>query len=101
MYEHRRAIEKKDTSKSEKGKQVRTYSEVVSTRKLSNEREKIVFQGKFRYLAFLIIQIDKLAVYSITYLIESYIHVLGFITQGERPVFEIQQKYFCDQQIYY
>ena len=37
------------------------------------------------------IQIDKLTVYSSPDQFESYLHVLGFMTRGERKIFEIKQ----------
>ena len=42
MHKHGRAIEKKEMFRDEKVKHVRTYADVVSTGKLSNEREREV-----------------------------------------------------------
>ena len=48
-----------------------------------------------RELPFLIIQIDKLTVYSSPGILDSSPRVLGFMAQGKRPIFEIQHFFNC------
>ena len=72
--------------------QVSTYSGIVSTWNISNERENLLFKLKSRGLTLKKKHIDELSFYSSPDIIEPYPHVLEFMTQGKSQIFEIQQK---------
>ena len=78
----------------EKGKEVRTYSDVFYARRytyrLSNGEEYSKFKN-FWEKSFKKMHIDKITVCSGPDHFESSLHVLGFMTRGEMTVFEIQQ----------